>query len=998
MKNERHYGVLGRLMKEEIRSRGLYLLFLLLICCFFVAGSSVPVLAQAEQSASAQNVRVGVFEMKGFYEIDDAGNFSGYGIDYLNKIAEKTGWQYEYVQAENWQDCEELLRRNEVDIIAPAEKTQERMEEFDFENYSIGMECGALLTRDTNDLLVYDDFEAFHNIKVGCVEQVIFMDAFLRYAQNNGFTPKLRYYKDTKAVMQALEEGEIDAVMVNLFVKTKNTKVLAKFGAAPIYFMVSSEKPWLLQELNDAQQHIKMEYPTFVNELVQKYYPDFNHVPYTKAELAYIASAPVFVIGCRSDIRPISFVNEETGEIDGITRDILDEVSRMSGLEFRYTALPGGNISYDYLQKNKIQLISSVEYNEKNVHAPGIRLTTPYLKSKKVFVCDRDTHFDSGDSLRIAVSTGSQTLIPAIRQAYPTFDVINYDSAEKCFEAVKKGKVDALLQNQYVVDSWLAKPAYANMVLVPSESLTDSLCLSPVLLAQQGTPDSLLADDRLVSILDKTIRQLDDRETTKIVIEQTTEHQYRYTISDFVYQYRFAIAVVGVILLILGGILVYTVHVRRESMRIVMKNEEKLSQITNNINGGVVVLAGSKNWSITFANEGFLKLLQYGADEFKQFKNQELEKFVHPDDRKEFTDVLNIGMLQGRQISTKLRIGCKDGSYIPTLFNGTLTGLASDSLELYCVIMDISDQENLLSSLFLEQEKYDTLIKNSGEILFEVDCKQKRLSVSPLFLQKFGWQIADVNSRGEMYNLLRHFRIHKDDCLRMEASIRQAFNNKQNALCTVRVPKEDDSYRWCQISMYPMQDIKGNLVYILGKLLDVNDEVNTRRKLEEKSRTDALTGLLNKTAFLEEAEAYLDSGNVENTALIFIDVDNFKQVNDILGHLEGDRAIMETAKKLQIVFSHYDILARFGGDEFCILMKEIPLETLKDKLGFAVEKLRGSFTDGGKTVTCTASIGAVCCGGRGRDLDILLQYADKAVYQAKENGKDQFVLYDGENQ
>lgn len=974
--------------KRVVKNWCYCLLGAIFFCAFFVH-------AKLRVMAGERTVRVGVFEMKGFFEKGADEQPFGYGVDYLDRVAEKTGWSCEYIWAEDWNGCAELLRRKEADIMAPAEKTSELEKEFRFSSYNIGMECGALLTGSGDSYLSYEDFDSFRGIRVGCEENSIFEAAFLQYAQNKGFTPHIVPYKNTDSLITSLKDGEVDAVVTNLFSKTEETRILSKFGAAPFYFMLRGDDPLLAQELNDALEQIKIEYPAFDAELMKKYYPSFNYVPYTKAELDYIASAAVLTVGCRSDIRPVSYVDERTGEVVGITRDILDEISRISGLEFAYVALPEGNITYDYLRDQKLQLISSVEYNEENAHAPGLRLTSPYLKSEKVFVCGRDTRFDADASLRIAVATGSQTLISAIRRAYPNFEVINCDSLEACFAAVRKGQADALLQNQYAVTSYLAKPLYSDMILLPSESLADKHCLSPVLYQEEGKPDSLLDDSRLISILDKTISQLDERKVSKIIIEQTTEHQYRYTVGDFVYQYRFAIAVICVILAVLLGIFLYMLYIRREGIRITKKNEEKLRNIADNVNGGVVVLSNHDGLRITYNNGGFLKLLGYNPEE--QLWGRKFEIFVKKDDRQSLAALVSKEASGSGRISLKLHMLRRDGGSIPVLCNGTVTYNGQESMEIYCVIMDISEQESLLESLYLEQEKYDTLISNSGEILFEVNSRKQKFKVSPLFEQKFGWRMDGMESAArDAFALPGSFRIFWEDRPLMEDAIRRTFHEKRIACCTVRIPKADESFHWCQFSLYPMLDRNGELVYILGKLLDVDTEVNSRRELEEMSRTDALTGLLNKAAFLEQARKYLEKENRKNTALVFIDVDNFKQVNDKLGHLTGDQAIQETADGLRLVFSENDIMARFGGDEFCILLKEIPPAALQEKLGQAVKKLQMGYVSEGKTVVCTVSIGAVYASDTKQELAALLQLADKAAYQAKEEGKNRFVLYGAE--
>lgn len=966
----------------------LQVIFLTLILVMGVA------LTQGQETeALERKVKVGIFRLNGFFERGPEGDIVGYGVDYLNKVAEKTGWTYEYVWTANWDECVELLREGKVDLIAPAEKNEKRMSEFEFSSFSIGMECGALLALSTNESLIYEDFQAFSRIKIGCVDSLVFKDGFIQYGREKGFTPSFVSYRDTNALMAALNAGEVDAALVNLFVKTDTTKVLAKFGMSPFYFMTQKNQTQLLYELNEALQQIKLESVDFEPDLVQKYYPSFHTVPFTKAELDYIESSPVLKIGCPSYIRPVSFFNEETGTIDGITRRLLEEVSRISGLQFEYVPVPEGRIGYDFFRDNGISLIASVEQNKQNASASGIRLSLPYLKSKKVFVCRKDEEVDLEKNLRLAVATGSKTLSLVIKDKYPNFEVNIYNTMEECFEAVRLGKADMLLQNQYVVTTFLAKPLYSNMITIPVEGLEDLLCLSPVIYKEKGVIDSQLADDRLLSILDKSISQIPEDEVAKIIIRQTTDNQYRYKYSDFLYQYRYPIGVILLISLLLFWIIVHTVRLKKKSVQVIMENEAKLRNITNNINGGVVVLTAQEELRITYANEGFLDLLKMDYGKYDQLKEQKYTAYVHPADADKLKVLMSANIEKENQVSIKLRIMCRDGEYIPTLFNGTLTENSRGEREIYCVIMDISEQERLMEKVSLEQKKYEIMIESSGDIIFEADYSSKEFMVSPLFEEKFGWKIRREALRNGPGDVLEFLKIHKEDFDEMESLMTKVVTQKVNSEGQARIRKTDGSCLWCRIAQYPMVNKNGDVVDLLGRIIDINEEVEAREELKQKSRIDGLTGLLNKAAFFEEAKAWLNEADGVNTALIFIDVDNFKMINDQLGHMTGDQAIKDVAKKLLVIFSNYDLIARFGGDEFCILLKDIQAETLKEKLAWTVEKLRAVYSADQTEVRCSASVGAACTYGRKTELEQLLDCADKALYYAKEHGKNQFSIF-----
>lgn len=220
-------------------------------------------------------------------------------------------------------------------------------------------------------------------------------------------------------------------------------------------------------------------------------------------------------------------------------------------------------------------------------------------------------------------------------------------------------------------------------------------------------------------------------------------------------------------------------------------------------------------------------------------------------------------------------------------------------------------------------------------------------------------------------------------------------NTKKSVNFTVRLEIADnDSSIWCEISCYPILSDKNKIVSVIGLIKDINDIILERERLKEKTLRDPMTGLLNKEAFELQVMEAIHRQPEGNHALLFVDLDHFKSVNDILGHLMGDKAICDAAEKLQLIFSHYDIISRFGGDEFCIFVKDIPIDTLKGKLEWMLDKLQAEYTDEGQMVNITCSCGVACTDKVGNKYKILVSCADQALYVSKKNGRNRYTFYD----
>ena len=174
----------------------------------------------------------------------------------------------------------------------------------------------------------------------------------------------------------------------------------------------------------------------------------------------------------------------------------------------------------------------------------------------------------------------------------------------------------------------------------------------------------------------------------------------------------------------------------------------------------------------------------------------------------------------------------------------------------------------------------------------------------------------------------------------------------------------------------------------------LTEEQSMRQELEQVSRSDGLTGVLNKRAFEQTVGKLLsDPEDCIRLGFVFLDMDRMKELNDTLGHAAGDVVITDTARSLQRTFRNTDLIGRFGGDEFCVFVPDMTKQRLLECLQSLQTALRKEYGDGARTIQISGSIGAVHTERMG-DLtyEQLLQLADEALYEAKASGRDCFVL------
>ena len=173
----------------------------------------------------------------------------------------------------------------------------------------------------------------------------------------------------------------------------------------------------------------------------------------------------------------------------------------------------------------------------------------------------------------------------------------------------------------------------------------------------------------------------------------------------------------------------------------------------------------------------------------------------------------------------------------------------------------------------------------------------------------------------------------------------------------------------------------------------LSKEQSVRQQLEEANRIDGSTGVLNKKAFTHMAKQILTSNNHKSLGFVFLDLDHLKKLNDTLGHAVGDIAIAESADTIQAVYRKSDLIGRFGGDEFYILLPDIPRHRFQVCLNDLQAGLQKEYESNGLTVAVTASIGAVFAErAHGVTFEQLVNTADEALYAAKAAGRNCHVI------
>ena len=288
----------------------------------------------------------------------------------------------------------------------------------------------------------------------------------------------------------------------------------------------------------------------------------------------------------------------------------------------------------------------------------------------------------------------------------------------------------------------------------------------------------------------------------------------------------------------------------------------------------------------------------------------------------------------------------------------------------------------------------DTIIRHSPAILYRLSAEPGLpMTYVSANVDQLGYDQAEMLAEPTFYRSL----LHPDDRARLEDDHAKALRGEvPTAVFEVRFLRADGKYRWFEVHRKLILEKDGKLKGLEGELTDITERRRVAELLSHTARHDFLTGLFNRSVFVEELKRTIASAHRDGKsfAVLYLDLDHFKDVNDTLGHPVGDSLLQAVAERLQAAIRETDIVARFGGDEFGLINTDIGEPTDAVVLADKVLRVLGEpFSILGGEVRSGASIGIAVYGPGAPDAETLLSQADVALYRAKAEGRGTYRFF-----
>ncbi len=413
-----------------------------------------------------------------------------------------------------------------------------------------------------------------------------------------------------------------------------------------------------------------------------------------------------------------------------------------------------------------------------------------------------------------------------------------------------------------------------------------------------------------------------------------------------------------------------------------------------NLLHGLVVCNYDKKFSLVSVNTAFYEMIGYSEKEIMSDFSSSFIDLLHPDYVQTVLETADKNMKNGLNFfSQNIKIRSKSKEYIDVVTIIQLNNTKKGPIVSISILSGESVDETI-NFARSSREVMDFIEELSGDAFFEYNIEKDIMVCSEKFAELFGLQ-----------ELIHNFAVNIRSGKIIETDSRDSVNSKMLTdgdnvkTSKLHMKSKEGKHYWYIANYKIVRDLDGNPIRVIGKLSDITIQQDEINELTKRADIDLLTGLYNKkhTEYLISKTLVNNRKEDMHHTLMIIDIDNFKTINDRLGHLYGDMVIAQLADDLKSIFRSNDILGRIGGDEFFVLLKNCyEQKSVIEKAEQVCKAFRKVFSETGISVNISASIGIAKYPEHGKDLETLYKNSDTALYNVKASGKDRYAVYNNE--
>lgn len=527
------------------------ILVCILIACMPLGSSTALAQNEKSETPTAQRViKVGYMDHEGSLSQNEDGTYSGYTYDYLMRIAQFTGWTYEFVEAEGETGNDqainlmEMLDNGEVDIEGGMTYSPALGEMYEYPKNSYGAAHTSLFVLNSGATVSQTDLFTQEELRVAINATAKKRRAELEYfCQQNGINLVTVDCTSTEEMLEKVEAGEADTFLeidINIY---PNAHIVASFAERPYFFAGPKGDRTIIDEIDATIQRINESNPTLQDNLYDKYFmKSETNFTLTDEEKEYSRQHETLRVGIISEKAPLQTFNEQTGEFKGVTKGVLDYLTQNSGLSFEIVEIPRSDDLAAAIRDADVDIVGGINDTGTESKELGVSLTAPYMSTSSLLVYNKFVDPDDLKNKKLALPWESAALAPE------GADVVVYDTLEECFEAVNAGKADYTYGTSYTTPYYLSIDNLTNLLYLPASTQSIDICFGVV---QPVEPELLV-------IINKSLRDLSTAELDSIIYDNSLidqGEQINLFIGDHLLE--FALGFISLLVIIIVLLMLY---------------------------------------------------------------------------------------------------------------------------------------------------------------------------------------------------------------------------------------------------------------------------------------------------------------------------------------------------------------------------------------------------------------------------------------------------------
>lgn len=514
----------------------------------FADVSSSGECASAEAPVGTQTIRVGFPRQEGLSETAEDGTCSGYTYEYLEQIAQYTGWNYEFVTVEGTIDEQlskllEMLEAGDIDILGAMNYSDALAETYDYATKPYGYAHTALFAADENKAITDTNIYRLEHVCVARSGQSPKHTAELEtFCEMNDIDLEIVQCDSIDEQIALVLEGAADLALGVDVSPLEGLHVVSTFTPKPFYFAATKGKRVIVSQLNEAITSIDNAEPQLQNDLYKKYFGSDAELYGISPEMyVYIGQSRVVRIGYTAGEPPIQDADDETGALQGATAGALSHIAEYTGLTFEAVPIPEGMEAREAIGKLDLDAIAGVLHDFDYAHDNDLSLSSPYVKSLTWLIVRSDVDASDLSGKTLAATDDRLAMLPS------SGSVIVCDTLQQCVAAVNRGDADYAYADGYTAPFYVNGGAYRNITAFPESSSESNICFA--------FPS--LSDPMLLQIMNKAIEVMPTGVVNASIYRVVAESQ-KPSIGQFAKDYAieiitvcFAVALVIVALVVL---------------------------------------------------------------------------------------------------------------------------------------------------------------------------------------------------------------------------------------------------------------------------------------------------------------------------------------------------------------------------------------------------------------------------------------------------------------